>query len=223
MNKLIPFLFLTILFSCYSRQKQKVLDKWENGNNKLVLTYDNLDDTLTYLREFFHENGQLGTKGHFINGKQNGLWEWWYENGQKKDEATIKQGIYIGQRKHWFENGSLKQVEIISGECLGECCDGQVINYYENGQIEDESTRINGQTIGQYVYYYDNGQKMKEVYFSASIKDGKYCEWYKDGTKWVEGSYKADERDSVWTWFTTTGTIKSIKLYKEGEFIRDLK
>ena len=153
----------------------------------------------TYLLEFFHENGKLANKGRLINGKQDGLWEWWYENGNKKDEAKIRQGVYIGQRKHWFENGKLQQVEIITGECFGECCDGKVINYYENGQVADESTILNGARTGKYIYRYDNGQTKKEEYFIAGLKEGKYFEWYKDGTKWVEGSFKANKQDSIWT------------------------
>lgn len=223
MTKLLPFFFLTILFSCNEGQKQKILDKWDSGKIKLVLTYDNPDDTLTYLHEFFHENGKLAIKGRYINGTQDGLWEWWYENGNKKDEATIKQGVYIGQRKHWYENGKLKQVETITGECFGECCNGQVVNYYENGQVEDESTMFNGARTGKYIYRYDNGQTMKEENFSAGLKEGKYFEWYKDGKKWVEGNYKADKQDSVWTWYDTTGVVKSIQLYKDGEFIKAIK
>lgn len=223
MNKLISFIFLTILFSCNGGQKQKVIDKWENGMNKLVLTYDNPDDTLTYLREYFYENGKLATKGWYINGKQDGLWEWWYENGNKKDEATINQGLYIEQRKHWFANGKLKLVEIIKGECIGECCDGQIISYYENGQIKDESTILNGVRTGKYIYRYENGQAKKEEYFSEGLKEGKFFEWYKDGTIWVEGFFKADKQDSVWSWYDTTGIVESIQLFKEGEFIKNIK
>jgi antitoxin component YwqK of YwqJK toxin-antitoxin module len=223
MNKLISFIFLTILISCNGGQKQKVIDKWENGKNKLVLTYDNPEDTLTYLYEYFYENCKLAAKGRYINGKQDGLWEWWYENGYKKDEATIKQGVYIKQRKHWFANGKLKLVEIIKGKCIGECCDGQIISYYENGQIKDESTILDGVRTGKYIYRYENGQAKKEEYFNVGLKEGKYFEWYKDGTKWVDGFFKADKQDSLWTWYDTTGIVKSIQLFKEGEFIKNIK
>lgn len=148
MNKILLFLFLSILLSCQSRSKHEIIEKWENGKNKIVFTYDNSNDTRTYLREYFHKNGILGSRGHYINAKQDGLWEWWYENGNKQDEAALKQGFYIGQRKHWYENGNLKQ---------------------------------------------------------------------------VEGYYKADKQDSIWYWYDPTGTVKTVQLYENGKFVKELK
>ncbi len=185
--------------------------------------YANPADTLNYFHEDYYENGKLFAKGKYSNGKQDGLWEWWYDNGNKRDEAMLKHGEYIGQRKHWFENGKIKQLEIINGECFGDCCNGEVIKYYDNGQVQSEGRMLNGDYDGKYVYHYDNGQAKKEEYFNVGLRNGNYLEWFSNGKKWVVGFYKADKQDSIWTWYDTTGHVKSIQLFKDGQLIKHIK
>src|SRR5260221_931266 len=187
MKKICSFAILLLIFSC--NKKKQVITKWDNGRNKMILTYYNSDDTLTYLKEDFYENGNAYSKGNYVNGKKEGKREWWYYDGVKKDEAMFHLGNYVSYRKHWYENGNLKQIEIITGGSFDSCSchDGHVTNYYENGQVEDESIYFNGHRDSQYVYRYDNGQVKKQEYFKADLKEGSYKEWYRNGSKWVEG------------------------------------
>ncbi len=54
-----------------------------------------------------YSNGQLKTKGVYLNGFEEGLWEEWFENGQKKSERKFKEGIPAGTWKEWDESGKL--------------------------------------------------------------------------------------------------------------------
>jgi uncharacterized protein len=208
-----------IIFSCHQKDKMKIFDKWDNGNPRIVNYYDNIDGTLTFTRGYFHINRKPGSIGKYVNGKQDGHWLWWYDNGNKMDEATYKNGSYIGERKHWWKNGKLKQIEIITGECSGDCCNGKIINYDKNGLIEDEYFMLEGEKNGKYIYRYENGQAKKEEYFVNGLREGSYFEWFADGKKWVEGFYKNNKQDGKWIWWDSLGNIQSKHDMKDDEYL----
>jgi antitoxin component YwqK of YwqJK toxin-antitoxin module len=223
MNRLFTVIIFFVLFSCNNGQNIKVVDKWENGKNKTIITYDNPNDTLTYLREFYFKNGQIGTKGKFVNGKQDGLWEWWYDNGNKKDEAKISNGAYKGERKHWREDGTLKQIEIISGQCSGDCCDGKVIYYTEKGEKLIEYTQQNGQWNGEGIGYYPDGKLKRKFRYVEGKKQGMNYEYLPNGVIEAEGNYVDDLEDGKWTYRDSTGKVTGYQFYKNGQIIKKVK
>ena len=56
---------------------------------------------------YYHENGQLKTKGNLKDGKQDGLWEQYYGNGQLKFKGIYKDGKIDGLEEHYHKNGRL--------------------------------------------------------------------------------------------------------------------
>ncbi len=40
----------------------------------------------------YHSNGELKSKGYWINGKKNDLWTWYHQNGQLEEELSYKDG-----------------------------------------------------------------------------------------------------------------------------------
>jgi len=249
MTRLITiFILTTILFSCSSGQKTKIIEKWVNGKSKIVVSYDNPNDTLTYLREFYFENGMLGTRGKYVNGKKDGLWQWWYDNGHKKDVATISNDLYVGERKHWREDGTLRQVEIITGKCFGDCCDGIITLFYPNGKIQEKWNIKSGLLNGVYEIFYINGQKKSqrifkddkengismdwdemgrltiETTFRLGIEDGPRVEYFKRYN--IHGQYINGKEEGEWKYIDSLGKVLRIdiyrdgKLYKEGEKIK---
>ncbi len=218
MNKSF-LIFTVIIFSCQDGQKRKISEKWGNGNNKVVLTYDNPNDTTNYLQEFFFENGKLDTKGKIHNGKQDGLWEWWYSNGNKKDEAVIKDGVYIEQRKHWREDGTLRQVEIITGECFGDCCDGKVVFYDDKGFKLIEYSQKSGKWNGEGIGYFRDGKIKRRFTYVDGKKQGMNYEYYHNGVVSAEGLYVDDNEEGKWTLRDSTGTVTGYQEYKKGKIV----
>ena len=208
---------VTILLSCNTGQKTKILDRWGNGKNKVVLTYDNPDDTLTYLREYFHENGQLGSRGHFLNNKQEGFWEWWFDNGKKQDEATLRQDAYVGQRKHWRKDGTLDKIEIISGACLDQCCDGKEVFYTEKGIKLIEYTRQNGERNGEGILYYPDGKIKRKFIYANGKKNGMCYDFYPNGKIDNEVNYIDDKEEGLFIWRDSTGKITTKTFFKNGQ------
>ena len=102
---------LTFLIITGCDKSKIVTDDWGDGR-KVIKEYPNYKDTTTYLRKFYYPNGELGTKGKYVNGKMHGIWQWWYDNGQLKDSGRYENGLQDGQFVHYHENGNLKKFEI---------------------------------------------------------------------------------------------------------------
>lgn len=218
MNKLLSLFFLTILFSCNNSQKRKVLDKWDNGKNKVVLTYDNPNDTLTYLREAFYKSGKLFSKGHFLNGEQTGLWEWWYENGKKKDEAFLANGLYYKKRTHWYDNGKLLKEEFIDKPCTDNCCLGKVIFYNQDGTISQIRYNNPDSVTGIVYRYYPNGKPSEEhqviLLGDSAVEHGKLVQYFENGKIEVVGFLHYGCKDSVWRWNDSLGNLSQVDIWE---------
>ncbi|MFM9946012.1 MAG: toxin-antitoxin system YwqK family antitoxin [Bacteroidia bacterium] len=107
MNLKILGIFLIFIFSCGTKYKTKVIEKWGNGKNKIVHLYSDTYDSTNYLMATYYDNGQLEVKGKLKNKIREGFWQWWYKNGNKKEEATYSNGYFKGIKKHWNEDGKL--------------------------------------------------------------------------------------------------------------------
>ena len=67
--------------------------------------------------ETYHDNGQLWTKGSYLNGNKNGVWERYYSNGQLCEKGSyLSLGLGNGYKgngvwKYYNEDGSLERTE----------------------------------------------------------------------------------------------------------------
>ena len=44
-------------------------------------------------------------EGHYVDGKQAGLWTRWYSNGAKREEGQYKEHLKTGIHTLWYRNG----------------------------------------------------------------------------------------------------------------------
>ena len=121
-----------------------VFDFYENGEKELDGNYRKglMNGEWTY----YHENGQIMSKGNYKNGDgsypdsftdeykkeyppyggRNGKWTYWFWNGQKINEGTYKDSKWDGKWTQWYENGqkssekTYKDGKMISKECWDE-------------------------------------------------------------------------------------------------------
>lgn len=56
----------------------------------------------------FWKNGQVQSRGQYVNGQRSGLWVYFDEAGRKKGETEFLAGDYHGRRVEYFANGSKK-------------------------------------------------------------------------------------------------------------------
>lgn len=193
-------LILILLFGCNSSESKKLgetsfsrVDVWEDGS-RVVLTYSDKNDSLTYLRKYYYPNGHLGSIGQYKEGKMEGKWVWYHKNGNKSDEANLSFGGYIGERKHWYANGEIKQIEYLEGiDYPDSCCTctGKFVNYLENG-FKQENHKLNGKLTGEVTEWYPNGIKYYTGFLIDGLREGEWTEYDSMGTKLSVSSYLKD-------------------------------
>ena len=67
----------------------------KDGRVGSEVIYTNGKKTGSEVRYEYHKNGQLRRKGHYKDGKPNGLWEWYHKNGQLDRKGHYKDGKLI--------------------------------------------------------------------------------------------------------------------------------
>ncbi|MEM6803788.1 MAG: hypothetical protein AAF696_20450 [Bacteroidota bacterium] len=113
MLKYLIQLFLICSFSsCSSPSHEKVMSHWPNGQIKQLKVYSSLEevDGPNYVESYFHENGQLESRGEYQGNEKIGIWQSWYANGQIKTESTYLNGRKEGSFKQYFPNGQLAEL-----------------------------------------------------------------------------------------------------------------
>ncbi|MCH2229142.1 MAG: hypothetical protein MK105_02265 [Crocinitomicaceae bacterium] len=213
----IVLLVSVIFLGCSETQKDVIIETWENGQTKILNTYSNEQDTTTFIRTFFHSNGKLGSKGEIVNGEKNGLWEWWFDNGNRQDLAHLDKGKYIKERKHWREDGTLRQIEIIEGHCLGECCDGKLIFYNEDGFKWMTYNMKGGNYHGFGYGYYPDGSLERKFYYDHGKKKGVSYEYYPNGVIRAEGNYQENLEEGKWIYKDSLGVIDGYEYFEKGK------
>jgi antitoxin component YwqK of YwqJK toxin-antitoxin module len=80
--------------------------------------------------EEYYSNGNLESKGVYIDGKEDGLWQEYYENSQLKRKTIYKNGVE----------------------------DGLWLQYHSNGQLWSKGHYKDGRMIGEWNYYDEKGK-----------------------------------------------------------------
>jgi len=205
-----------LLPSCYKVKQKKLIYKDNHG--KLIYTYPNEKDTLFYLEEYFHPNGNIGVKGYYNNGKKDSLWQWWYENGKQEEVAHFKNGFYINRRTHWRENGTLLRIEVLSNPCNTECCcDGYIFDFDESGHVKYRTPIKNKIKHGLKLTYYPNGKIKKELRYKNDLLDGFSTEYDSIGNIVRNGNYVLDKKVGLWQSYYENGDTCSKYYYKNDK------
>ena len=103
MKKLLPVLFILIITSCSK----------EVPSDQLVVRdgiyYEvNSQTPFSGTSVKYYENGQLGMRENYKDGKEEGIFEYYYENGQLNRKSTYKNGKEDGLEESYSQNGELQ-------------------------------------------------------------------------------------------------------------------
>jgi antitoxin component YwqK of YwqJK toxin-antitoxin module len=93
--------------------------------------------------EFYYSDGQLCSKGNFVNGRKNGYWEWYYPDGKLGSKGNWVNGKLDGYWEYYYENGQLMS----KGNYVNRRKNGYWEFYYENGQLWGKGNWVNGEFI----------------------------------------------------------------------------
>lgn len=157
----------------------------------------------------------VSCKGHFVDDKREGIWENIGRNGKLKSSYTYKHGQVLGQIKEYYDNGNIQE----EGYWTGTFWVGEYRTYYENGKLfvnwfYDEK----GNRTGTQEYYHDNGKLMARGSWDNGYQDGLVVQYYDSGKLRSESQWKGGNVHGVIKEYYESGSLKSESAYNNGKY-----
>jgi antitoxin component YwqK of YwqJK toxin-antitoxin module len=181
-------LLVGVLFTTYNDsfgKLQKITEYFSDGKtikSKYQIDSQNLKQGI---EEEYWENGRLSSRKNLVNNKLNGLYEQYFDNGKLflRYFAILNniQGKY-GSYEEYHNNGNIKtKYTLVNPSGYKPLRNGELLEYYYNGNIMRRENYINGIKIGKQEFFHENG-KLGIVYFNNSYgKHGPYLSYFNDG------------------------------------------
>lgn len=133
----------------------------------------------------YHSNGQVKEKASFLEGKKHGECILYHDNGQIDETGTFVNGE--GEVKYYDSHGKLLKItNFKDGKKHGL---EQIYRFdSEKDQLHQEQHFVNGVKEGEVIDYYENGQMRTKFAYKNGLYQGEMLRYDEDGTltyKWV--------------------------------------
>lgn len=116
---------------------------------------------------YFKDGKTPRTVGNFANNRPNGNFIKYYKNGKIKEEGVFTNMHYVDSLKRYNENGVLIYASQYNESGQEQ---GDVIYYYDNGQVQFEYIAVNGKPKGEAIRYWPNGDIKEKINYDANGK-----------------------------------------------------
>ena len=205
--------------------KQGLFDgKWEsfyeNGDTWRTFYY-NEGNKIKLWSVFYDSTGTRQSETNYENDLKEGMYYQWYETVK---EDSKEEGLYVEDNKHeiwaYWNEFAEKRLEVWE---LGVLLHSYKYEYYENGQVKEEPSYINGKMHGDWVRYFPNGDIKGTRVFRENLKEGLWMEYHRnppgksdDILAW-QGEYIADMREGKWEWFWLNTNLQRLEIFKNDE------
>jgi uncharacterized protein len=183
----------------------------------------------------FNEIGQITAQGKLSQeGEKDSLWTFYFPDGNIRSKGAFINGKRDGSWQFFFENGNIEQ----SGEYQLGKPEGEWIWYYPNGKVLRKENYRKGKREGMYYEFKENGDTIQYGEFFDDVQNGKWYlhvgdhteigsyelglkqgEWthyYNGETIIFRGNYIDNEPDGTHEWFYTNGQPEEIGKYIMG-------
>jgi uncharacterized protein len=192
----------------------------------------------------YHPNGQIKSKGEYLNGKRVGEWVFYYANGKIEQKGKYdKRGKAQGPWKWYYESGNLWREEnyrndlqdgmmteysddtpenakiITKGEYLDGVKEGpwklELPDYIEEGNYKG------GMRDGEWKHYYTSTKNLRfSGKFIDGVPDGMQIFYYPNGKERQTGKYVGGLKEGEWKFYDESGFLFLTILYKNDVEIR---
>lgn len=148
---------------------------------------------------FYHENGEIARIQHYSQDALDGISTEFDEYGVILSEFSFKYGKLNGKSKYYNPNGDIAGEFIYKNDLLvdekGQLFTGKKIIYYENGNVETESSYVGGMLEGVQKHYGYDGKLLNVGHFEKNLLNGVYIEYDEEGkiisqTEYIDGVEK---------------------------------
>ncbi|GHV56292.1 hypothetical protein FACS1894182_02540 [Bacteroidia bacterium] len=165
-----------------------------------------------------YENGTVKTKGKYLNGKKEGVWEINKEDGSKRPTEEYRNGNVI-KRITYFTDGKVEMERNFDEN--GKQHGVEKKYDWETGALKTELNYVHGKQVGKQVRYMSSnaGNYIETSYFNeAGQKDGEYSEVFVDKNNIkAKGQYVKDKKHGKWIYGYENGKKYKEETYENGQ------
>jgi len=125
----------------------------------------------------FHENGKIESKGTYLDGKKDGIWQYYDTLGQMKKSTLYHYGTKY--RTSFFNSKGWRTKEIIA---------------YSDGAVKEIISYKDSLRHGEYIFKEMDGRiKLSGYFINDSKHNTRWTFYYPNGKKFKEIEYRMDE------------------------------
>lgn len=151
------------------------------------------------------ENGEVRTRGLFVDDRPDGRFESFYPSGSKLQEWAYGPAGISGPMRTWYEHGQLARVS----NWVDDDEIGRVEVFFEDGAPSTDYEAKNGLPHGHWRSWYPNGALQEESDWRDGLRHGPYRSYYPFGPLWVEGTYDRGALEGEWTYWYVNGILEA--------------
>jgi antitoxin component YwqK of YwqJK toxin-antitoxin module len=195
-----------------------------------VLTGEGILDTIGRMQGpwvEYHPNGQIKSKGEYVNSKRVGPWTFYHPNGKPEQVGKYdKKGKAQGPWKWYYETGNILREE----NYLNDLQDGMMTEYSDSGKVITKGEYIDGlkegpwmleladyreegnykgdRRDGEWKHYFTDTDKVRFVgKFIDGVPDGMQIYYYRDGREKQRGKYSGGMKEGDWYFYDESGFV----------------
>ncbi len=157
-------------------------------------------------------NGNVESKGQFMNNETTGVWEFFYETGNLKMRGILRQNSNYGLWEYFYESGQKSMEGMVNGKNK----EGEWKIYYESGELREVGEYKNNVRTGPWKTYFEDGTLRGEIDYSEDY--GRFTEYYHSGKVLAEGPRSGPRNVGHWRFYSEDGVLES-----EGDFENNKK
>lgn len=102
---LLVLFFVLVFAPCCNRQRERVVNRYDNGQPALVRVYDRSGQCVKEME--YYENGVLKMEGTMEDGHREGEWKCYFPDGKTQSTGFFHEGLRTGKASVYHENGNI--------------------------------------------------------------------------------------------------------------------
>ena len=156
-------------------------------------------------------NGNIESKGQFMNNETTGIWEFYYETGNLKMRGVLRQNSNYGLWEYFYESGQ-KSME---GTIDNKKREGIWKVYYESGELKEMGGYVDNKRAGLWETYFEDGAKRGEIEYTED--HGRFTEYYHSGKVFADGPRSGSRNVGHWRYYDEEGILQGEGDYENGK------
>ncbi len=218
------FAIVALFLAC---SEEKTIEKYENGNPKLVHIVKEKNDSQQQIGEKrFYENGTLRHEGGIEGENRTGKWKFYFESGALFASADFTDSP-LGTNWEVFDStGAVlvskdDKVKELHFATDGGLCDIKIVRgsnetfykFFESFKVNIVSNMKGNIPNGETTAWFENGKLNSYYYYKDGMQDSVYKVYTETGSLLISGQYKQGTKVGKWEYFLSDGTPAGIEIY----------